>query len=472
MKKTSSMMIVLLIGMIVIGWIASLLDNTAEEQKAQYDGAIKLAEDYMNRGLYQLAIAEYDKALLIKDSVKIRDKAFEAYKKRLEESDDILSAYIEAAVSANTMYPEEEKYYVLLAELYIKSGEYQTAYKCLNDAVNSGMKNDDITKLLSDVKYSYELTWYKYDDFFEMSNGEYAVCRENNWGYIDENAATTYEKEYYFVSRVGDEGVRILSKVDLIEKEVEDSESNDDGNLEDTTILEQVYDFDNAETILYDENSVVRGKLSFIPVWAGSYAEELICIDDGKKIGFYNSLGDYKFGEYLNASNFQNGKAAVEVEDGKWIFVNNKGKQEGKKEYQDVKISNNNTYIVNNIMAVKKDDKYILIDNEHNKIGKFECEDIDIISSDGLTAFKKDGKWGFVNSEGKIKIKAEYDEARSFSNGLAAVCKDDKWGFINEDGKVVIEYQFIDADYFNSEGNCFVKTMQDEWQIISLIVEY
>lgn len=38
------------------------------------------------------------------------------------------------------------------------------------------------------------------------------------------------------------------------------------------------------------------------------------------------------------------------------------------------------------------------------------------------------GKWGFVNNDGKTVIEPKFDEAMSFSNGLAAVRSGDKWG--------------------------------------------
>ncbi|MDD1428759.1 WG repeat-containing protein [Dolichospermum sp. ST_sed9] len=45
---------------------------------------------------------------------------------------------------------------------------------------------------------------------------------------------------------------------------------------------------------------------------------------------------------------------------------------------------------------------------------------------------------------------------RGFSEGLAAVNKVGKWGYINTSGKVVIPYQFDDVDSFQ-EGLANVK---------------
>ena len=77
-------------------------------------------------------------------------------------------------------------------------------------------------------------------------------------------------------------------------------------------------------------------------------------------------------------------------------------------------------------------------------------------------AVQKDGKWGFIDADGKEVIEPQYEDARSFSNGYAAVQKDGKWGFINQDNEMVIEPEFDDARSFNSLMRSFVKK-EDKW---------
>jgi hypothetical protein len=57
--------------------------------------------------------------------------------------------------------------------------------------------------------------------------------------------------------------------------------------------------------------------------------------------------------------------------------------------------------------------------------------------------------WGFINTEGNLVIKAEYDDAGPFSEGLAAVNKNGKWGFIDKEGKTVIEPVYKSAWAFH-----------------------
>jgi hypothetical protein len=48
-------------------------------------------------------------------------------------------------------------------------------------------------------------------------------------------------------------------------------------------------------------------------------------------------------------------------------------------------------------------------------------------------------KWGFLNKEGELVIKATYDDVGPFSEGLAAVNKNGLWGFIDLEGNMAIQ---------------------------------
>jgi hypothetical protein len=64
-----------------------------------------------------------------------------------------------------------------------------------------------------------------------------------------------------------------------------------------------------------------------------------------------------------------------------------------------------------------------------------------------------EGKWGYIDKQGKLVLKADFAGGSRFSEGLAAVqmVKAGRVGFIDETGKVVIPIQFDLADPF-SEG--------------------
>ena len=71
--------------------------------------------------------------------------------------------------------------------------------------------------------------------------------------------------------------------------------------------------------------------------------------------------------------------------------------------------------------------------------------------SEGLAAVKKDGKWGYINTDGEMVIDPIYDSANSFSEGLAAVQSKGRWGYINTKGETVIAFT-MDSTFAFSDG--------------------
>jgi hypothetical protein len=76
--------------------------------------------------------------------------------------------------------------------------------------------------------------------------------------------------------------------------------------------------------------------------------------------------------------------------------------------------------------------------------------------SEGLRAIKKNGQYGFVDSQGRLRIANRYDEVRSFTEGLAAIRIRGKWGFISHDDKIAIQPVYEEVSAFN-HGRSLVK---------------
>ena len=73
----------------------------------------------------------------------------------------------------------------------------------------------------------------------------------------------------------------------------------------------------------------------------------------------------------------------------------------------------------------------------------------DVLPSNTLYLSKKDGKYGFVDKEGKVVVDYIYDDAKEQNTcGFAAVKKDGKWGAIDSKGKVALEPTYELQDYF------------------------
>ena len=96
------------------------------------------------------------------------------------------------------------------------------------------------------------------------------------------------------------------------------------------------------------------------------------------------------------------------------------------------------------IVLVVKDGKFGHIDTAGRIVAPCEWDDADPFS-EGLAGVKKDGKWGYVDTAGKLVIPCEWDYAEFFDDGLACVTKDGKSGYIDTAGRLVVpcEWEWV-----------------------------
>lgn len=82
-----------------------------------------------------------------------------------------------------------------------------------------------------------------------------------------------------------------------------------------------------------------------------------------------------------------------------------------------------------------------------------------------LRPIQQEGKWGYIDSTGKVVVKPQFAWAEEFSEGLAAFENEDgKHGYVDETGKIVIEPKFDNWTEF-SEGLAAV-SVDFEWGYI------
>jgi hypothetical protein len=76
--------------------------------------------------------------------------------------------------------------------------------------------------------------------------------------------------------------------------------------------------------------------------------------------------------------------------------------------------------------------------------------------SEGMRGIKRDGKFGFVDTRGRLRIANRYDGIGEFHEGLAAVKLIGKWGFLNQQDQIVINPNFESVEKFIN-GICIVR---------------
>lgn len=423
MKSMRFITIVLLAVFIIFGWFSFL--GTKGTAAITYKNNLEQADKWVEERLYQRAILKYKEALEYKNKKETWKKLFEAYEKRYAEDESIFGEYVAVVEDSVEVFPKDKEFVEKLVNLYIQIGNTENAYKCLIEAEENGIKDENLYELKNSLKYSFHISMEGYVHVMPISNNTYVVQNGDKWGEINMLGEGIVSIEQKYLSSSGDDGIKIYT-------------SENDSRL-------------------INQGGMVLGIFDFEVVESGVFSEGLIAVKNGDQYAYYDEFAKKQFGEFDFAGKFQGGKAAV-VKDGKCFFINNSGEKISEDFYKIV-MDANGSYTKGVASCIAKEEgKYYLYDEKLKRIGGFDAEALDICTEDNIIAYKKDGKWGFVDSEGNVAIVPEYDEAKSFSNGLAAVCKDGKWGFINRANELVIDYQFAMADYFNAEGSCMVRT--------------
>ncbi len=70
--------------------------------------------------------------------------------------------------------------------------------------------------------------------------------------------------------------------------------------------------------------------------------------------------------------------------------------------------------------------------------------------SEGFRAILKDGKYGFIDDRGRLRIANRYEDVKKFSNGLAAIKIRSKWGFIDHQESLVIQPVYDQVERFSN----------------------
>jgi hypothetical protein len=77
-------------------------------------------------------------------------------------------------------------------------------------------------------------------------------------------------------------------------------------------------------------------------------------------------------------------------------------------------------------------------------------------STEGLRGIQKNGKFGFIDDQGRLRIANRYEGIKPFTEGLAAIKIRNKWGFINRDETIMIHPNYEDVTPFN-KGYSIIK---------------
>lgn len=295
------------------------------------------------------------------------------------------------------------------------------------------VESESTLAILGDRKHieSIAKRLIQYDGGGDVLTGEGLACvsRQGKWGCIDMNGIEVIPCTFDFVYEF-DHGIA------MVEQNKKYGWINKKGNV----IIPIIYDYSHY-------------------FWEG-----LAFVRKGNKWGCIDMKGQiiipYVYDDVFNS--FSNGLASVAI-NGKWGYINKNGKVVIPFIYDYA------TEFRDGFAIVQIGHKYGCIDKEGNDvipIGKYEdISGMDLsLGKEGLTAVKRNGKWGYCNNNGQEIISCVYDRVGGFSEGYAAVCNRN-WAYINKNGELMTKFKFYDAYCFEN-GYAIVQDANRKYGVI------
>lgn len=237
------------------------------------------------------------------------------------------------------------------------------------------------------TKEGKEVVPFEFDGLYKFDKGLARAKKGEKWGYVNRKGAEVIEIKYDKIAqmREGHAGV----------------------------ILNRRFGFVNAQ-----------GKEVLSP----SY-QEIRYFDDGligakrnDYYGYIDTTGKVRIPfKYDEIGRFYEGICYVR-KGRKYAFYKASGKALTKLWYEDLSYA-----------AAQHDEPYYGVDREY---AFFE----------GLAMVRRNGKFGYIDQNGKEVIRPQYDFAYPFSEGLAKVEKNGKYGFIDSKGRLAVDFQFKDFE--------------------------
>lgn len=97
----------------------------------------------------------------------------------------------------------------------------------------------------------------------------------------------------------------------------------------------------------------------------------------------------------------------------------------------------------------------------------------EIVTQDALFPVFLNGKWGFIDAMGRLRVEPQFDEAKTSSNGMAAFRQGRNWGFIsvqNPSQRIAASFDFVGD--FSQEGLALARAEGGQYGYINASGEW
>ena len=185
--------------------------------------------------------------------------------------------------------------------------------------------------------------------------------------------------------------------------------------------------------------------------WRAIYEQYTRDLSTNTITRFLQEFPDYPFveelvGDYQAASLF----LLPFRQDGKWGFIDDKGTERVKAQYEWVEPFEGGQALVG------LNGRTGTINRGGRVVVPVEFDDVSD-PAEGTSTVERAGKVGAVDRSGELVVPMVFSEVGEFSGGLAYAAGEEKYGYINARGEVVIPFQFVSAGTFHN-GIAVVET--------------
>lgn len=416
------------IGFLALGWFVGLSKIAAADNTDEIAYYEELAKEQYALGGYGSVIKFYEKIISLNDNPPNRIRLADLYLK-IENTGKYKSTLEECIA----VFPKEPAAYEILAGYYRNNKKYEDCVTVLKQALNGGINSEKVTEMYYNTAFLFNYVSEGYQEAHNYYQNTALVKKEGKYQYLrTENSDDA--RDFY------DEATSVTDSIAGVIKDKE------------------------AYYIDQGENKYLGTTEEYDRIWSMNEGKGVW--KKGNTYGYINNIFKKTLGTYQNATSFLDGVAAVRNED-QWYLIDQEGNRIGKRTYQNVLVDEDNFCSSQGRIFVSEGEGYYLVDTAGKKQGKALYEDAKPFFKEGLTAVKKDGKWGFADTSGKLVIEPQYEDARPFGYGVAAVKSGGLWGFISRTNRMVIKPQFDDAGCFTENAMAPVKE-EENWYYIKI----
>ena len=181
MKKSNIIIAICVVVVCVIGWFT--VGSQLMKQSSLYSDYVKEADEWVERGLYQRAIANYNLAMDEKETEELYIKINTAYKLRYEEApDETIDDYMDFLEIAIAAYPANKELVDSFVDIYFIESKYEEIYNCLIGAIDGGYDTEEVRAELRKARYAFKLRRSEFSGL-KQSTGEFYSAGRNQVRY-------------------------------------------------------------------------------------------------------------------------------------------------------------------------------------------------------------------------------------------------------------------------------------------------